>query len=226
MNSRFLPLGCLLLFSFFMLQPAASASHGRPDVLILVYALSTGQGQIGITYPGVVPHSQAQRDLQALQRATGWQIGDVRITDQSPPIQNTHMKMTGIEFTAKGALVPGSNTLAVEPFIDAFRAYHQIGLTYFVEQGFGFQGLRTYQDDYVQIAMTQHGSTYSYQIVVRDPHFGKLNLPRFQPSPGDTRLSGIFGKSIRSAHPWLVLLVVLAAIGAGAIVYCVLARQV
>jgi len=203
----------------------ANPAGARPDVLILVYALSDGQGQVGVTYPGVVPRAQAQRDLQAIATQTGWRISKVKITDLPPPIQNARGKMTGIEFTASGAILPQSNTVTLEPFISALRDYHQIGLTYFTEPGFGFQGLRAYADNHVQIAMTQRGTTYSYSITVRDPHFGRLNLPRYQLAPGDSRSVSAPETARRLSRPWLVALVVLAALGAGTVVYAVLARQ-
>jgi len=218
---------CLALtLVFASARPARAAPASlRPDVLILVYALSSGQGKVGVTYPTVVPHAQAQRDLKALQAETGWRFSGVKITDLPPPIQNAKGKMTGLECTVSGALTPRSDTLEVAPFINAFRGYHQIGLTYFTEPGFGFQGLRDYADTHVQIAMTQHGTTYSYQIVVRDPHFGKLTLPRYQMRPGQARSVSAGGDTRRPARPWLVVLVLLAALGAGAVVYSLLARQ-
>lgn len=204
----------------------AAPVSARPDVLILVYALSSGQGQVGVTYPTVVPHAQAQRDLKALQAETGWRFTGVKITDQLPPIQNARSKMTGLECTVLGALTPRSDTLEVAPFVNAFRGYHQIGLTYFTEPGFGFQGLRDYADNHVQIAMTQHGTTFSYQIVVRDPHFGRLSLPRYQMPPGQARSVGAGSDARKAVRPWLILLVLIAALGAGAIVYSLLARQI
>ncbi len=206
---------------------AAQAAPGfvRPDVLILVYALSSGQGQVGVTYPNVVPHAQAQRDLKALQMETGWRFSGIKITDLPPPIENAAGKMTGLECTVAGALTPRSDTLEVAPFVNAFRGYRQIGLTYFTEPGFGFQGLRDYADPHVQIAMTQRGTTYSYRIVVRDPHFGRLSLPRYQMPPGQTRSVGAGSEARKAVHPWLVVLVVLAALGAGAVAYSLLARQ-
>jgi hypothetical protein len=211
---------------FVSAQPAHTApAFLRPNVLILVYALSSGQGQVGVTYPTVVPHAQAQRDLKALQAETGWRFSGVKITDLPPPIQNAKGKMTGLECTVSGALTPRSDTLEVAPFINAFRGYHQIGLTYFTEPGFGFQGLRDYADNHVQIAMTQHGTTYSYQIVVRDPHFGRLTLPRYQMPPGQARSVSAGGAAPHPMRPWLVALVLLAALGAGAVVYSLLARQ-
>lgn len=219
---------CFVLALLFAPAPATQAAPAslRPDVLILVYALSSGQGQVGVTYPNVVPHAQAQRDLQALQSETGWRFSSVKITDQLPPIRNAKAKMTGLECAVLGALTPRSDTLEVAPFVNAYRGYHQIGLTYFTEPGFGFQGLRDYADNHVQIAMTQHGTTFSYQILVRDPHFGRLTLPRYQMAPGQARSADAAGQAHPHARLWMALLVLLAAVGAGGIVYGILARQV
>ncbi len=223
-QNAFVGLALALVFAIAQVSHAAPASL-RPDVLILVYALSSGQGQVGVTYPTVVPHAQAQRDLKALQAETGWRFTGVKITDLPPPIQNARGKMTGLECTVSGALTPRSDTLEVAPFVNAFRGYHQIGLTYFTEPGFGFQGLRDYNDTHVQIAMTQHGTTYSYLIVVRDPHFGRLSLPRYQIPAGQARSVSAGGDTPHPVRPWLVAIVILAALGAGAVVYSVLARQ-
>lgn len=206
-------------------QGHAAPASARPDVLILVYALSSGQGQVGVTYPVVVPHAQAQRDLKALQAETGWRFSGVKITDLPPPLANATGKMTGLECTVVGALIPRSDTLEVAPFVNAFRGYHRIGLTYFTEPGFGFQGLRDYTDNHVQIAMTRQGTTFSYRIFVRDPHFGKLSLPRYQAPPGQERSVGASRAAHPAVRPWLVVLVVLAALGAGAVAYSILARQ-
>lgn len=227
--ARYAAQAVFMCFALALVGALNNAAHAapaslRPDVLILVYALSSGQGQVGVTYPTVVPHAQAQRDLKALQAETGWRFSGVKITDLPPPIQNARGKMTGLECTVSGALTPRSDTLEVAPFVNAFRGYHQIGLTYFTEPGFGFQGLRDYADAHVQIAMSQHGTTYSYQIVVRDPHFSKLTLPRYQMPPGQVRSVSARSDASRAGRPWLVVLVVLAALGAGAFVYTLLAR--
>ena len=195
-------------------------------MLILVFAVPGGPDQIGLTYPGVVPHAQAMRDVKAIVAATGWNISGIHIADQAPPIKKPTGKMTGVDFVVPGAVSLQSRYLPVEPFVNSLRSYHHVTLTYLVGGGFGFEGLRSYADNHVKIALDQRGSNYTYQIFYKDGNFGHLSLPRYQLSVADTR-SAATGRTRRHrVNPWLVALVTVAAVGAGCIVYAVLARNV
>ena len=205
---------------------SAQAPHpvsSPPDVLVLVFAVPGGPDQVGLTYSGMVPHAQALRDVRALQAATGWNVSGIQVTDLPAPIQKATGKMTGIDFVAPGVVAPQSHTLPVEPFVSSLRAYHHVTLTYLVGSGFAFQGLRDYADNHIKISLAQRGATYTYQIYYHDGRFGRLNLPRYQLPMADARSAQTGGK--RRVDPWLLGLVALAAVGAGCIVYAVLARN-
>lgn len=195
---------------------------GQPDVLVLVFAVTGAGDQVGLTYPGLVPHARVQRDIRALQTATGWAITGVNIADKSPPVGPPSNRMTSADFIVQDAVLPERRYLPVQPFVEAFRPYRHVALTYFVPTGYGFQGLRRYADNHVSIALEQHGSTYTYQIFIRDGHFGRMSLPRYDLSASATRSAGAGGSAV---NPWLVALVALAAVGAGCVVYAVLARN-
>jgi hypothetical protein len=203
--------------------PARNAN--QPDVLVIIFAVPGGPDQIGLTYPGIIPHAQAQRDVKAIQQATGWNISGVQITDLPPPIEKPSGKMTGVNFVAPGAVPLGSRYLPVEPFVNSLRSYHHVTLTYLVGAGFGFEGLRSYGDSHVKIALDQRGSTYTYQILYHDGRFGHLGLPRYQLSSADAKSSALTDHR-RTVNPWLVALIAVAAVGAGCIAYAVFARSV
>lgn len=197
---------------------------GQPDILILIFSVPGGPDQIGLTYPGIVPHRQAMRDVKALGAATGWNISGIRITDMPPPIKKPMGKMTGIDFVVQGAVVPQSHYLPVEPFVNSLRSYRHITLTYLIGSKFGFEGLRNYADNHVKIALDQRGSTYTYQIFFHDSRFSHLKLPRYELSNAEAKLSQAPSGAGQSVTPWLVALVAAAAVGVGFIVYAIFAR--
>lgn len=204
----------------------------QPDVLVLVFSVPGGADQVGLTYPGVVPRAQVQRDIKAIQAATGWAVTNTHVSDKRPPVIDsptrkwTVGKMTEADFTVSGAVAPASHYLPLEPFVQALRPYRHVALTFFVASGFNFQGLRKYSDPHVRIALEQRGATYTYQIFILNGHFGRLNLPRYDLSAANARSArGAGGDGRPAASPWLLALVALAAVGTGCVVYAVLARN-
>lgn len=203
--------------------PHATASQ-QPDVLVLVFTVPGGPDQVGLTYPGLVPHAQVIRDVHAIQTATGWNVSGVHIADLPPPIKKSKQKMTGVDFVVPSAVNPQARYLPIEPFVNSLRSYHHVTVTYLVGSEFGFEGLRHYADNHVKVALDQHGSTYTYQIFYHDGRFGHLNLPRYQLANTSGQVAQA-APSSRRVNPWLIALVAVAAVGAGCIVYAVFTRS-
>jgi hypothetical protein len=206
----------------------AAAAGNQPDVLILVYASLDGQDKVGITYPTVVPHTQVTRDLAALQANAGWAISHVVVSEGSGPSVGPKDLMTAAVFTAKTVISPQGHNFALEPVISAMRTYPHVDITYFVGGKYDFQGLHSYSDKYVSITLDQHGTAFSYDIRIRDPRFQKLNLPLYQPPPGQTHVAAATPASPpapRRVRPWQVILVTLIAVTAGGTVYYIMARN-
>lgn len=221
---RFLLACCVLAGSPGHAQIKGQAP-GQPDVLVLVFSVPGGADQIGLTYPGVVPHSVVQRDIHALQSTTGWSTGNLHISDKLPPIRKSVGKMTEADFSVSGAVAPGTHYLPLQPFVQALRPYRHVTLTYFVGQGFDFRGVRSYSDRHVRIALEQRGATYTYQIFMLDGHVEHLKLPRYELSAGGRTVRGDGQGGRAAGSPWLLALVALAAVGTGCVVYAVLARH-
>ena len=203
-------------------QSRPAQNGGPPDVLILVAETSSGQDEIGITYAKTVPHAQARRDVAALATATGWAIKRVTITDAPSSLAWDKAKMTGVECYAGQVVRPSTHGLTVQPFVQAFRAYPHVMLTYFVGDGFPFEGLHDYADDNVRITLERHGAAFTYQILIRNPRLERLNLPYLQPATMDAQADPAVPKP--HARPWLLALVAIAAVGAGGLVYALLSR--
>ena len=213
-----------LLFALGLKAAAAQGATGQPDVLILVYQMPGGLDQIGFTYAKSVPHSQALSDLHTLQNETHWAAHGLQISDAVGPIHSRVGKMTSVSFASAGVAPYDVHNFPVEPFVQAFRGYHQIVLAFVADRGYQFQGLRDYTDNYVQIAMEQRNSAYTYRIRIIDPHFDQLKLPAVQPdtpTATESRASLIPAQAfgIRKA---LMLIACALAVGIG--VYVITAR--
>lgn len=229
LRGRLLMAALLLICMTVTLGTAASAQKAapklsQPDVLVLIFAIPGGPDQIGLTYRNTVPNSQAQRDIQAIQTATGWKVAGIHIADMLPPIANSKQKMTSADFVAQGAVDPNAKFLPIQPLVEALRNYHHVAVTFIINYPFTFEGLRHYADNHVNIALEQNGSGYTYQINYRDSRLDSLNLPRYQPAEASASTIKSSQRKDR-VNPWLVALVGVAAIGAGLIVYTVFARN-
>ncbi|MDQ2687448.1 MAG: hypothetical protein M3Y28_06230, partial [Armatimonadota bacterium] len=127
-----LSLSCALRLLLACCVLAGSPAHaqlkgqapGQPDVLVLVFSVPGGADQVGLTYPGVVPHSTVQRDIKALKAATGWSAANIHITDKLPPVRKSFGKMTEADFTVSGAVAPETHYLPLEPIVQALSPYH------------------------------------------------------------------------------------------------------
>lgn len=184
--SLFFALWAMLLTAHCRAQTDAPIPSGPPDVLALVYQRPGMGDEVNITYPHRVPHTQAQRDLAALESAAGWTPGPVRITDAAPPVQGRGRigAMTSASLIVPNVVQDETHAFPLEAFIRAFRAYKRVTLVFFVGSGFQFQGVKQFADNDVQIALEQHGSAYTYQIRILNPQFDHLSLPQSGPTAG------------------------------------------
>ena len=197
--------------------PPSGAITGPADVLVLVYQQAGAGDLVGITYLHAVPHAQAQRDLAALARASGWKVGPGHVSDATAPVAQKIM-MTSTKVTIPGVIRPETHLLPVEPFLTAFRPYKRLALIFSVSPDFQFQGPRDYADNNVQIALTQGGTAYTYQARILNPQFTRLDLPTAQAAVATT--------APQRPSPGVLLLGILMAAGAaGLLVYVLMARK-
>jgi len=197
--------------------PPSGAATGPADVVVLVYQQAGAGDLVDITYLHAVPHAQAQRDLGALARASGWKVGPGHVSDGTAPVAQK-MTMTSTKVTIPGVIQPATHLLPVEPFLTAFRPYKRLALIFSVSPDFQFQGPRDYADNNVQIALTRGGAAYTYQARILNPQFTRLNLPTTQAAAAAT--------APRRFSPWVLLLGILMAAGAaGLLVYVLMARK-
>jgi hypothetical protein len=217
-RSLLILLGLLLCIGTASAQTPSTPTTHQPDVEIVAFALASGQTQMSFAYPHAVPHAQAERDLQALAAASGWQPEKVKITDSLPPVSGVTQKMTAVEFTVTGGIDTKAGTLAIQPFAQAFQSYPHISMTYVADPSFQFHGLQEYHDSHVQVTLVKQGSTYTYQIFLNSN--GVAGQPIHVP---DTQGEAAASPAPRTS-PWIIALIILAAAGTGILVYKAMAR--
>ncbi len=196
--------------------PAPTATPtvaGPPDVVVIVLQQPGSADTVSLTYSKQIPHTQAEADCRALIAAGGWQASLPILKDAAGPMQNRATVMTGASFQALGVVRAGQ-PLPVETIARALHTYRRLNLVFFTGSQFGFQGPPSSADNDIRIALDTRGTTYAYQVEIRNPNFGSL-----PPVP----LTGAARKPLVS--PGLVFLGVLGAAAAvGLLVYVLTAR--
>ncbi len=197
----------------------------RPDVQVLIMRDPWSRQMMSLTYPGLVPKAQAQGDVIQISKAANVAATDVSITNDALPLNGAKpIPMTGAVFEAPGVMPENETTFRLEPLIIALKGYKNLAITYIMPPGFVFNGLRSFSNRNVQIALDRRDSTYTYKVHVSDPNFDKLNLPLMQPTPDQMRYADT---SERRQSIFRVLgLVLVSALAAtvGYAVYALLSR--
>lgn len=195
---------------------------GPPDVLVLVFQRPGLGDEVGITYARTIPHTQAQRDLQALAQAGSFTPGDIHIVDGASPVRGRAARMTSVSFVAPGVIHDETHAFPLEALIQTFRGYKRLTFIFFATSRFQFQGWQRYADNHVQIAMEQHGSAYTYQVQILNAQFDQLNLPQTGTAAGATTGT----RPVRRSPLALFLGVLVAAGAAGVLIFLLMTRLV
>ena len=204
---------------------SATVSLLQPDVQVLIMGYDAGDELVDLTYPRVVSKNQAARDVTAIAQAADLPSADIDISNGVMPMRGVKSaSMTSATFMTTGAIPDGSTSFRIEPWIIALRSYPNVAITYMMPTDFAFNGLRTFQDENVQIALDQQGQSYTYHVHVLNNNFSELNLPLMQPSPQVIQYAKAEDHNASTTRVvGLILLSVIAA-GAGFAVYVLLSR--
>ena len=183
-------LGTLTLLA---LALPGKAQLSMPDVQIMV-APGLGAWSVAAVYPKAVPHAQTEARLKRLEALTGWKLEKIEFEDkrldrsamdsQDPSIQREVKSigaapvMSSASFQTGATLVdPAQGTLALEPFLRAFRDMNRINVTYLISDKFTYKGPRQFSDNRLDMALSAQGGAYTYQVQLKDHKFDTLNLP-------------------------------------------------
>lgn len=210
--------------------PAAPAMSATvPDVQILVApGPSPSSWLVAAVYPREVPRTAVTNQLGQLVSVSGWSMGAPQFTDKSldptkPSGTENNPRMSSVSFQATGNLVDyRDGTLALEPFIRAYRDLNRLNVTFLVPGQFNFQGLRSYSDKNIALMLSGEQGAFTYVVNIKNHQLDVLNLPKRQAdvvatAPQEARRPRVAGWVIPS-------LVVLAALVAAGVAYVVTHR--
>lgn len=163
--------------SYASTDPASRPEFRQPDVLVLVMGLGA-YDQCAINYTTVVPLKTAQADLDAIAALGKWRVSDARSETKSSGGPNPK-PTTSITWRAERVIGYSDGTLPLEPFVTALKRFKLIRVLYILPASFQFRGLRQFSNDYVDILFSPNENCYN--VVVKNNHFSRLNLPLTQP---------------------------------------------
>lgn len=210
-----------------------------PDAQIIVMPDPvSGQWAVATVYPAKVPRAQAEARLKQLLTLTGWKTaGRTEFEDRAlervenpsgmkkPPI------MSSVTFQTSSPVVDWQDgTLTVEPFARAFRDLNRVHVTYLLPAGFRFRGLTGYEDKNIDVDFAGGQNAYTYVLTIKNHEMGALNLPRYGTDAASSgaanasRGQGTGGGATALQRILGIVLVALAAIGAGLAAYLIISR--
>lgn len=217
----------------------AQQTTQMPDVQIMVMPGPSGFN-VATVYPHQIPHAESDQRLKRLE-LSGWHVEHVVYEDRrlersasaskDPKIRKAAQSvgaapiMSSASFQIAAPIIDYTQgTLALEPFLKAFRDVQRVNVTYLVPGQFTFRGMRQYADNRVEVSLSALEGAYTYQVTLKDHRFETLNLPLREVA----RQESYRVVQNTSAPPQRLLLgtgiVALAALGIAGIAYAVAQR--
>ncbi len=205
----------------FVLALARSACAAVP-IAVKVIVVSSGSGPEAVSFVYSTPargpkvrrqmEAQARHDFRQLAAAFGQPAASVRITTISNPVQAP--PTTSAEGKLRHLVNRPAGWLNIGPFVNLFRRYDRLSLTYFVQPRFQFRGPQgPFDDPALAMTLDVEGTAYTYDVHIKHASGGETRaLPAFEAPAG-----GLAGRG-KLAY----LLVVLMALAAGLAVYALL----
>lgn len=183
----------LALFCVLALSGGSRAQVSMPDVQIMV-APGLGAWSVAAVYPKQVSRAESEARLKRLSALTGWKLERLEFEDKrldrsatnstDPEIRKATKSigpspvMSSASFQTSANLVDYTQgTLALEPFLRAFRDMNRVNVTYLIPGQFAYRGPQKFSDSRVEIGLSAVEGAYTYQTLVKDHTFESLNLP-------------------------------------------------
>ena len=191
----------LALFVCITGRAGAQISAGtKPDVQVVVIPYPTGAWGVAMVYPGKVKRGDAEKRSKELMTLGGWKgtsyeweerglERDPKLT-KMPDAQGIEAVpvMSSLTLQTTGKVVDFSDgTMAVEPFVRAFRDLSRIHVTYLLPPTFKFRGMREYHDKNVDVQAQGEQGAWTYVVNIKNHQLSALNLPRYETAKPDAR---------------------------------------
>jgi hypothetical protein len=180
--------GCLVA----LITLGAIAAAPRPpqvDVMVLVVSDGKGADQLSVTYAATVAEQQARQDLQSLAAALNSPVADVRISTKR--IASSAPAMTSVEAHVPELVNRAEGSLAVQPFVETYRRFSHLRLSYFIQPPFKLVSpAKPLDSGDVRMTVDNQGSLVNYDVRVSHGAGDAAHIPALDGSGAWTRLAG------------------------------------
>ncbi len=172
--------------------PAAAQSIPTatvPDVQIVVSPDPSGQWVVAAVYPSKTDRPKAEARAKEMLSLGKWKGNGLLFENRAlertenpkgmapPPV------MSSVTLSTPGNIVNYSDgTIALEPFIRAYRDLGRINLLFLVPGSFKYRGPRSYKDSDIEMTFASGGSALTYVVQVKNHNLSTLHLPLFAPA--------------------------------------------
>jgi hypothetical protein len=200
----------------------------RPDLVVLAFPFPGGTWMLSTVYPGKESKERAEDRVQRLLKIAQWEGKDLKFEERA--LEQTGKEwgveapvMSSITFSTTGALVSGEGTLALEPFLLAFRDLETIHLTVAVPQGFTYMGVQQFADNRVAFSCKAGEGAISCMAKIKDHSIERLDLPQFQSQVTEQTVSSK-GNAQSANTPLIIGFALMASLAAGVGVFLLVRR--
>ena len=174
-----------------------------PEVQILIApmpgAQPGSQWLVSTVYAKKVPQAETEARANRLLQLTGWQAADESFSDralESAPLKGGKAPiLSSLTFRTNGQVVNFTDgTIALEPFLLAYRDLSRVHVTVLSPGPFTFRGLRSYRDDNIEVALNAGQGAWTYIANIKNHRAERFDLPRYhteQPTTATTKNAGV-----------------------------------
>lgn len=173
-------------------SPAAAQSISTvtvPDVQIVVSPDPSGQWVIAAVYPSKTDRPKAESRAKDMLSFGKWKGNGLLFENkalertENPKGMAPPPMMSSVTLSTSGNVVNyADGTIALEPFIRAYRDLGRINLLFLVPGTFKYRGPHSYKDSDIEMTFAPGGSALTYVVQVKNHNLSTLRLPRFEPA--------------------------------------------
>jgi hypothetical protein len=193
-----------------------------PDVQIVVSPDPAGKWIIAAVYPSKIDRKKAEARAKEMLSLGKWKGTDLLFENKAlertenpkgmapPPV------MSSVTLSTGGNLVNyADGTLALEPFIRAYRDLGRLNLLFLVPGTFTYRGPHSYSNKDIDLKYAAGGSALTYVVQVKNHDLGALQLPRYEPAVASAAPAAAGVKAGGSAASKMIGVVLIALVAAG-----------
>ena len=188
-----------------------------PDVLVWISSVNPASTYVSVTFPKVIPQTQAEVLLAGILKETGWTANNINITSDKPS-DNDGNPMTSIEFMFSQSAIYSDGSLPIEPLVKALKEMKSMQILVMTYPGFKYTGTGGFENRYVKLSLVTGQNSYNFNIDIKDSNFQDPGFPKVK--------TGIQNEQVNQpAVGWgIITLIFILAISAATVVFFFMKR--